>query len=212
MSPLNITLRETSQAALPTLKGDNHVLWAYDGELAELPWRESLLEQAQALALQAGDSADLFAQECGAPVGNHDSSCVRLSRCWGLLVTEQGTDASLKAAAVAQGSVRAGWHESCDGLFLVLGLELPRCQAVEGSVDAFTQEQLKVRCLRQYETLISHLVHQVEGVEQAQAIELEFLGDWDESTRLLQRRLSRQAVSAWAQQRVGQWPALAMAA
>jgi len=69
MSLLNITLRETSQAVLPTLKGDNHVLWAYDGELAELPWRESLLEQAQALALQAGDSADLFAQECGASGG-----------------------------------------------------------------------------------------------------------------------------------------------
>lgn len=212
MSPLNISLRETAQAALPTLKGDSHVLWVYDGALAELPWTEELHQQAQRKELESPTLAHCILQECGVPVGDHDSSSERAARCWGLLVTEQDGCATLKAAAMAQGSVRAGWHESCDGLFLVLGLELPRCLAVEGSVDPFTQEQLKVRCLRQYEVLIAALVAQVDGVEHAQAIELEFLGDWDESTSLLKRRLSRQAVTAWSHARIAGHQLLALVA
>ncbi len=199
MNTLTADLRQSAQACLPSLKGEHHHLWVFDGDLAEF-------EEAHRLT-QAGQQAwenTAFAEldhPCAAPVGPHQDSATRTARCWGLAVTEREDGFELKGAAVAQGSFRAGWHESLDGLFLVIGVELPQCLALEGQVDALMQEQLKVRCLRQFEQQLPLLMAQIDGVEEAQSIEMEFFGAWDESMELLKRRLGQKAVLAWLERR-----------
>ncbi len=203
MNATALPLPSDAQAILSILKSDRQALWVFDGEPGEPAWIApifaNLMVQAKSTGLVA--EAELLALPVGAPVGSYAQTSYRLARATGLVMEETAGGPCLKGTAVAQGELKAGWTPCVDGLFLTVEAHFPRSVSTGAAANALCEEQLMVRCLRQFELQAVSLLESVEGLEHAQALDVSFVGDWDESTELLRRKFTKVCLQTWAAHR-----------
>lgn len=199
MTGLQLTSR-TADAVLPTLKGGGCVLRVYDGLPDEQPWLTEALIQARVCA-PAEDAAQLegYAQdEHGAPYGNFTHTSTRVARVTGLLTETGGEKDLLTGVALAHGQVCAYWEQNEEGTFIVVDFAEPTCVGWGAAKNSLCQEQLKVRCMRQYEAQARSVLEHTADVELAHSVLVRFIGDWDDSTQLIRRSLGKACVQQWA--------------
>ncbi len=190
----------TADAVLPTLKGGDCVLRVYDGLPDDQPWLGEALAQSRVCA-PAEDAAQLesYAQEQhGAPYGNFAQTSARVARATGLLAETGGEKDLLTGVALAHGQICAYWEHNEEGNFLVVDFAEPTCVGWGAAKNSLCQEQLKVRCMRQYDAQARSVLENTAGAELANSVLVRFSGDWDESTQLIRLGLSKACVQQWA--------------
>ena len=188
---------------MPSLRGGSFVLWAYDGTPDARPW----LEWTTSLAQESAPSRDLLqllafkAEPLGAPLGAYCETSTRVARVTGLLMDASTSEPTPKGLAMAHGRVSAYWEASCEGLFLSIAFQEPTCAGSGAAKDVLSQEQLKVRCMRQYELQARSLISNIDEIGQSHGVQVQFIGNWDDSTTLIRKKLAKTCVMEWAQAR-----------
>ena len=207
MTHLTLNSLQAPAVVLPTLKGGNCVVWAFDGVPDDQPWLEQAKCQARVCA-PAQDAEFFFAhadEPLGAPLGDYADTSERVARVVGLVVGDSGLEGpdgpvkELQGAAVAHGHVTAYWEQQVEGAALVVAFQAPRCIGWGAAKNVLSQEQLKVRCMRQFEAQGQSLLDHTVDSNFADFVVVRFEGEWDESTLLIRKGLTRSVVLHWAQ-------------
>lgn len=187
---------------LLTTRPDQETLWAYNGSFpqeAQVQEMASQLIEDASRTLLCHDFAALWQQPHGAPWGMYRETSERVARVSAVVVKDGSTNDEFRITgmAVAQGLLSLGWRCGPDGNFLVVQVHAPRCHAKGSAQGEMCEVQLSVRCLHQYEGQLDSLLEDAAYLERSHGIEFEYLGNWNESLPLLQRRLTQRGVHAW---------------
>lgn len=184
---------------LPVGSLPDSLLHVFDGVPDDQPWLQEALEHARMCATPLARSGleALACEPLGAPVGPDSSRSLRVARATGLVMEEHQGTKVLQGTAVAHGCLYATWKDSAEGDVLAIEFQAPTAYGWGAGKDSLAQEQLMVRCLRQYERQVVSLLDGVRDAHLAAAISVAFEGEWDESTAMIQRRLAAACVTHW---------------
>lgn len=188
-------------ARMPIGTAPDALLHVYDGVPDEQEWLAQALSHARACSTPAAAAAlELLAGEpLGAPLGLDSERSVRVARVTGLAVSQRDGEPCLSGVGMAHGCCYANWLEGDEGPMLTVELQWPTAFGWGLGKDALALEQLKIRCLRQYELQAVSIIENLADAHLAKGININFDGEWDETTVLFQRRLSQACVARWAQ-------------